>query len=109
MLPIFNHTFATPARDDDVVLNSSMLSVPGLPGLSHPSIVNQPFEDDSPSKFPTISAFEHFDSQLPNFSPYMEWMTNGLEQSIMSHFDAIEDRVADRIVTKKKRCGSRKR
>ncbi|XP_066963231.1 uncharacterized protein [Macrobrachium rosenbergii] len=104
----FNSTFTAPSlRLNDSVLNSSLLA----PSLGVP--IQQPiFEDDSLRHSSPVSSVENPEMQPPNLSPYLERMTNKLEQSIMVHFESIEDRVADRIISKlkasKKRKSSRK-
>ncbi|XP_068208081.1 kinesin-related protein 8-like [Palaemon carinicauda] len=94
----FNNTFATPSlRLNDVGINSSFLA----PSIGIP--LKQPiFEDDSPSRFSTVSTLENPEPHPPNLSPYMERISTKLEQSIMCHFESIEERVADRIISKLK-------
>ncbi|XP_064078356.1 kinesin-II 95 kDa subunit-like isoform X2 [Macrobrachium nipponense] len=100
----FNSTFTAPSlRLNDSVLNSSLLP----PSLGVP--IQQPiFEDDSLRCSSPVSTVENPEMQPPNLSPYLERMTNKLEQSIMGHFESIEDRVADRIISKLKSSKRRK-
>ncbi|KAK7077887.1 Chromosome-associated kinesin kif4a [Halocaridina rubra] len=100
-LPMFNNTFATPSSRMRDITNFMPTSVQKLPPPLPP--ISQPVcEDDSPSRFLMISDIDDPDTQPPHFSPYIERITNRLEQSMVSHLESIEDRVADRIISRLK-------
>ncbi|KAK8739842.1 hypothetical protein OTU49_003223 [Cherax quadricarinatus] len=103
--PLFtplNATINTPSISHKEILNNSLRAGWDMPPPTSMFSTLKPtiFEDDSPSRFSTVSAINDTEAHSSMLGPVSEPMTNHWEKYVSIYQENFEDRIVDKLISK---------